>query len=346
MARNDVRDFLYFITHNKNMSHNQMIVRDRLLFNEIEKGTIAVLKNELKNKDKQDSQKEQEPLSPYVTASFLAQFNDPLKFKYLTHDFDDITDKSRPNTAKAIKIQVDKCLKDVKQVPISLISLMRAFVDGSGPWLDYNGNKHNRNWAMKTWQEWSKDHPNAPHPIHNKDMANEIETFRGTIRLVSPKLQTWIDEIRNNYDLNISTTNLNTADFYTNTFQLMCAIKKILKMMNDRATLFPDVKIEYENYIIIEKNMIIHKLYITQKDSFSDNNFEDVLFLHKKTGKGELGGIRSSLNGYCHWAIISKWNGVQIKWNYLKDEKELEYERIEDKDVTGFTHILTFYTII
>ena len=322
------------------MSHDQLILRDRLLYNDIKNGRIDALKQEGK------PQSERKSISPYDTASFLAQFNDPLKFKYLTHDFDDHTNLSLPHSAKELKIQVDKILKEKKyNIPGSLFRLMRGFVDGSEAWIDYNGNIHKSSWAMHSWQEWSMIHPQNPHPIHDDIMKSEIEVFRATTRLVAPNLETWIDNIKDNYNLKISTSNINTADFYTNTYMFGEAIKKILGMMDDKSSGFPEVFINYNQDISLKDSKGTHMISICQKGSFSDKAFESVQDWLSTKDAGNLGSIRSLLDGYCHWQVLSKWNGRPVRWNILKEEDAPEYEVAEDNEITGFTHILTFYSV-
>lgn len=340
MARNDIKDFLYFITHNKNMSHDQLVLRDRLLYNDIKNGRIDALKQEEKPKSERKS------VSPYDTASFLAQFNEPSGFKFLTHDFNDITDSSLPHTAKELKIQVDKILREKKyNIPGSLSLLMRGFVDGSWEWIDYNGNSHKSSWAMQSWQDWSVNHPQNPHPIHDKLIKCEIETFRATTRLVAPNLETWIDNIKENYNLKISTSNINTADFYTNTYQLWKAFKTIFGMMEDKSSDFSEVFITYKEDISLVDRKGTHVITIIQKGSFSNKEFESVFARMSSKDAGNLGTIRSYLDGYCHWQLLSKWNGKPVRWNILKEERTPDYEVVKDSDVTGFTHILTFYSV-
>ncbi len=321
------------------MSHNQMILRDRLLYKEMKFGNFNEVKKEEKTHNSCIS------ISPYDTASFLAQFNEDCKFKFLTHDFNGLTDRSLPHSAKEVKIQVDKVIGEKKyNIPSSLFSLMKAFVDG-GEWIDYNGNFHKSSWAMQAWHDWSKEHPQNPHPIHDAKIKSEIDTFRATTRLVAPNFETWINNIKNNYNLKLITSNINTADFYTNTYCFWKAFKTILGMMDDKSSDFPNVYINYKQDISLKNKKGTHQISISQKGSFSEKEFESVLARLSSRDAGNLGSIRLLLNGYCHWQVLNKWNGKPIRWNILKEEDTPEYEIVEDKDVSGFTHILTYYSV-
>jgi hypothetical protein len=116
-------------------------------------------------------------------------------------------------------------------------------------------------------------------------------------------------------------------------------------MMDDKSSVFPEVIISYKEDISIKDRKGTHVITIIQKGSFSNKEFESVFARMSTKDAGNLGTIRSYLDGYCHWQLLSKWNGKPVRWNILNEEETPDSEVVKDSDVTGFTHILTFYSV-
>ena len=335
---------------NRNLSVND---KKRLLLLATREIDQAVSSLEPKAKEqKQESSKESPDAStlakpaPKDTASFLSLFNDPNGFKFLTHDYDP---DSNMNYDK-LMAQIRKQFKEATTryiIPKSLYALMSAFIYGGigkdgnvRTWMDCDGKFHKENYTSKKWIEWSSNNPNV-HLLSNEEIAKEILKFRSSIRLVKPILCDIISRQETKHsNLVIQTNGLEKADFYTYVWALENGIKRILDDMARYADKTPKVKIAFERSFSDDFSKRIIK--ITQLDSIS-SSIDDVLQKFK-TGGGAFNEIKNVFYGYCNWSVESKWDGKPKRWNILKDADVDEIEDMENTNVPGFTHILTYFS--
>ena len=63
-----------------------------------------------------------------------------------------------------------------------------------------------------------------------------------------------------------------------------------------------------------------------------------------KTGGGAFNEIKKVFYGYCNWSVESLWDGKPKRWNILNDTDADEIDDMEDSNVLGFTHILTYFS--
>ena len=85
------------------------------------------------------------------------------------------------------------------------------------------------------------------------------------------------------------------------------------------------------------------KLLIEQVGSFSPAPINDV-YAKINAGGGDLGSLKSLMEGYYLWSIETKWDNVPARLNILSaDEFDNPRERILESDATGFRHIITIY---
>lgn len=325
VSERDIKEFIYFATHSKNFDRKQKLQRDSLLARDMAK--------------RKAQPQEFKPMSVSYTANFLANFNRPDGFKYLTHDFDTESNVTLPD----LREQSYKLLESEKgKIPDSLYVLIYAYLSGK-TWRDAFGDNNNISINDKKWIQWSKKNNNA-HPITNPDFEREILKFKKAIRIVPPLLQTIVDKICDKYELHVISKKLDRADFYTNTYILSTVLDRILQMIkrrNENADYQRDVEVSYQREII--NDVVYKKIIILQKDSFPENTFEDVSTrMNNNTEAGDLGAIRKILNGYCYWSIETKWDDSPLRWNILRDDNSPETEPIEDTSAIGFKHILTF----
>lgn len=328
----NVRDLINFFTNHKNLTRQQRARRDILLAKPYG-GTDSDMEEK-----SEENQKDQH--APKNTAAFLALFNSPKGFKYLTHDFDpDSTmdfDKYLQQTQKVFQ---DK-IKEYYPIPQSLYALMSTMLDKGKDWTDYNGKKHNSTYNSLDWEKWTKKNKGM-HPLHNQSFACEIQAFRKTIRLVKPCLYDMVKGFESEFkSLHIETENLEKADFYTYVWRLKEGLRRILSDMSQYST-HRKVKISFERFFGDEYNLRIVK--ITQIGSHS-SSFEDVLQKFKNGG-GAFNGIKKCFIGYCNWSVEALWDNEPKRWNILDDSGKDEVQNIEiDAKIDGFTHILTFYS--
>lgn len=342
MKQKELQEFLYFFTHNKNLTRAQQLKRDALLARDYSSQNERSNKSEL-IKENRDSSKVFKPLSALETAQFLALFNNPMGLKYLTHDFDPIND-GRPQSLENLYLQVKElfCKKDLS-IPTSLWSPINRYLNGDNKWIDTFGTEHSSYIVDPTWKEWSSQ--NKMHPINNPDFAKEILSFRSTVRLVSPLLREICDNAKKGLLINVKEEKLEKADFYTNTYILYKVMIRIFSMMNRRANKNPDVVVSYKRTTDANGRML-RQIYITQLESYADQSLDELKNrLAKDPEAGDFGSIRNSLNGYCLWQVESLWDGQPCRWNLLKSDEMPETEDIDKDAVKGFTHILTYYIV-
>ena len=342
-------DFIKLMLQNRNLSVND---KKRLLLlatREIEQVSTPL---EQKEEQKEESKEENANTNtiaihaPKDTASFLSLFNDPKGFKFLTHDFDP---DSNMNYDK-LMTQVQKLFKEATakyKIPKNLYALMSAFIyGGTGKdgkvrtWMDCDGKFHKDNYTSKKWVEWSGNNPNV-HLLSNEEIAKEILKFRSSIRLVKPFLCDIISRQETKHsNLIFQTNGLEKADFYTYVWALENGIKRILDDMARYADKTPNVIITFERSFSDDFSKRIIK--ITQLGSIS-SSIDDVLQKFK-TGGGAFNEIKNVFYGYCNWSVESLWDGKAKRWNILNDEDVDEIEDMEDTNVPGFTHILTYFS--
>ena len=335
-----IPSFIYFMTHNKSLTKAQQRKRDALLAEAVVAGQIPMSEDEPKGKDSLTSFI---ALSPLDTAHFFALFNNPMGLKYLTHDFDPIDD-GRPRTIKALINQATGVVQEKKYpIPTSLWVLIKNYIEGKREWIDTFEQTHRSFVKNPSWIDWSTK--SQMHPINNPEYAKEIMAFRSTVRLVAPALTEICDRAKKGLAINVTEEKLDKADFYTNTYILYVVIRRILTMMNRRADNSPNVSIAYKRRTDSQGRML-RQIIISQKGSFAIKAIDDLRYrLANSPEAGDFGSIRKSLNGYCIWQVESLWDGKPFRWNILRTDDMPETEAISESDVTGFTHILTFYIV-
>lgn len=331
MEEHKINNFIYFTTHNSKLTKEQKKVRDGLIARDLlksvnESGLAPI------------SAKSFVSLNPDDTYKFFSLFNDPSGLKYLTHAFDNADDN-----LQVVIDQARSLLSRKHNIPFSLKILIKNYVKGGG-WIDTFGRNHNSYLSDPDWLSWSSN--NGKHPYSNSEWTSEVETFRSTVRLVSPHLEEIINRAKENLNLNVTTEKLDRADFYVNTFVLRKAIERIFKMMEQAARdndNLSDVHIKYKRDKD-ENGKTIPRIIISQINSFANRkNCDDIINIWKEEpDAGDFGAIRKWLNGYCYWQVETKWHDVPKRWNILRPKGTPELEKLEESQVTGFTHILTF----
>ncbi len=335
VSERDIREFIYFVTHSKNFDRKQKLQRDNLLARDM------AIRNAKKIRLKRNNEVFV-PLDARNTATFLSLFNEPRGLKYLTHDFDNVDDGS-PHTLDELYAQLQQISFD--DIPKSLKGLLWSFMSSEEmEWSDTFEVKHRSSIKNVDWKQWSEQNNNS-HPINNPDFATEIQTFRSTIRVDRGLLTTIIDRASENMQLNITKNGTDFADFYTNTYILYLALKRIFAGMNERIQNSADVEVSLED-AFDEDGSFLMRVIICHKDSYPAKSLQEtVARLNNYKEAGDFGTIRGYLNGYCLWSVESIWDTESMRWNILKSNDMPETETIANSNVKGFKHILTFYIV-
>lgn len=288
--------------------------------------------------------------SPKDTASFLALFNRPDGFKYLTHDYDGEPEKTYEDFLKTTQ-DVFREASRKYNIPKNLWSLMNILLtgkgkDGNAVWSDFNNSHHGDNYSCDTWRKWSEENP-GKHLIENESFKKTIMAFRSTIRMVKSdkRIDSSLSAIikrqaAKHAELQFELGNLDNADFYTYVLHIENGIQRILDDITRYAAVNSNVKITYSSYIDSEFSLCTIK--IVHLNSFSPNSLKEVIAKFNENG-GAFAGIAEKFRGYCNWSVESKWADVALRWNILADTGKEQIEPIEPSETEGFTHILTFY---
>lgn len=319
-------EFVRYLLRNKRLTNYQRVKVEKLL-----------AENGLSRKKSKTSRGVDFAVSQ--TVEFFKRFNNPMGLKYLTHDFDP-TDDGRPHSLPQLISQANSVMNDAV-IPQSLCSLVKGFIDG-GVWIDTYGKQHDFNLNATDVIQWSKQY--NMHPISSEKYAAEIAAFRATVRLVAPALKSILDELSENSRLNVVIDEkVANVDFYVNTYILRIALKRILEMMKWRANSCPNVTICCKRAVDHSGNRT-YQLIISQKNSKATGTLDDVIErLRYDESAGDFGDIRNMLNGYCYWSVEAIWGNEPWRWNILRDSTTDEKQQLQAEDITGFTHIFTFY---
>ncbi len=332
MEQKQLQEFIYFFTHNKSLTRAQQKMRDALLARDLDKKGDVTLPSVNPPSTTIHAPKE--------TATFLSLFNRREGFKYLTHNYDNNSMKLTDMLQQVKDVYVEG--KRGKNLPLSLKALLNNFITG-GAWFDAEGKKCTDGYGNPKWISWSSNNEGR-HPITDLGgMEKTIQRFRHTVRVVAPDLEDIIKKITERFpSLNFTLKNLDKADFYTNVFVLNSRLAEIVKDLHDHENQeHHDIQVEY-SLDISEDFFMMHSIRISHIDSYSPKSIEDVIRKFDSTG-GFFYENAEKLKGYCNWSVESLWDGKPFRWNILDDTGRDRIEVIEAANLTGFTHILTYY---
>ena len=282
---------------------------------------------------------------PADVSHFLDLFRQS-DLKYLTHDFDKpgvlFERETILNNAK--KIFETKSQQYV--IPASLYSRIKLFAFGpfgkNEDWI-FNKKKYNLNWYSKDVINWCKKNPNM-HPLHFKEFEeNAILPFKQSIEIKSPQLETLVNEkvISSLGSMFTSFTiipkDLDKPNFYTDVDKMLAGIGAIISSIRGEVR-------EKENdnkEIIIEfiKKRSVRTIKITHLNSECNKPLDKSIF------KGNLSQAYEAFYQICDWSILSinpsEYNKLNILFN--PNGKIKEKEKVDVKEIKGFTHELKFY---
>ncbi len=284
--------------------------------------------------------------NPKHVADFMSLFNDREGLKYLTHAYDKMDDFEIESFLTNAKKKFNEKTKKYN-IPQSLYAIVFNFAFKKNPdWSSFNEEFEKKDikegWSTDDWINWSKE--NKKHPIKEKKFEKIINDFRMVTRIETPQLY----EIFNNsineiigdeqVDYEIDLKDLEKADFYTHIPSFKIAIDKIIKEIKKKAE-YKKFSIKYERGS--EDDYYIRKIIITHFDSYPTKELK--LLLKEWRSKGDMDDIYDRFKGYCNWSVETKIEGNPIRVNILKEKKTKDTEEIDEKQIEGFKHILTFY---
>lgn len=260
-------------------------------------------------------------------------------FKNLTHD------SGREDFLKYLCHARSLILNYKGLVPDHLYRLLFGFVYGP-VWVDRHNNEHTFHCSCEECLSWSMNNQ-GKHPLFDLDSPElfhtEREEFKHSVRVISPDLEDFVINNVPDHRL-LETERLSGAQFYTDTNRLYTVIKKIFDMMSDpRYGNNKDIKVSFIRGEKAPDGYRISKIMIEQVGSFSLAPMDDVLS-KIQAGGGDLGSLKSLMEGYYLWSIESKWQNTPARLNILTaDEFDAPKERLSSDAATGFRHVITIY---
>jgi hypothetical protein len=260
-------------------------------------------------------------------------------FKNLTHD------SGREDFLRYLCHARSLILNYKGLVPDHLYRLLFGFVYGP-VWVDRHNNEHTFHCSCEECLSWSMNNQ-GKHPLFDLDSPElfhtEREEFKHSVRVISPDLEDFVINNVPDHRL-LETDRLSGAQFYTDTNRLYTVIKKIFDMMSDsRYGNNKDIKVSFIRGEKDPDGYRISKILIEQVGSFSPAPMDDVLS-KIQAGGGDLGSLKSLMEGYYLWSIESKWQNTPARLNILTaDEFDAPKERLSSDEATGFRHVITIY---
>lgn len=277
---------------------------------------------------------------PDITASLLSLFGAPSGLKFLTHDFD-------PNSNQSMKDIIDTANRIINstdyrfKIPGSLYSLFNGFINGP-TWTDYKKDGHSFYLKSHKVTNWITTAPSI-HPLVSDEFGDEINSFRNTVRISKPNLDSIFKLLLNNdphlKNLKVISDKLDKADFYTNVFWMTFMIFRNVLIDIAQRDSEANLKIEFERSSWQEYRLCSIKIIHIDSEA---NPFEETKRKLMRSG-GALYNLMSSCCGYCDWTLEANFEGEYKRWRVLNLRNLPEEEGLSADEVDGFSHIFTFY---
>jgi hypothetical protein len=183
-VNSDIKDFLYYMIHNKSLTRFQQARRDYLLARD--SGCIINDNVNNKNNTKHEAKKQVEYIAPNNLHEFLYRFNQDPILKYTCHEIDTVETIEEINQICETKsyslkkhseiianafstlkrdLKNDKIYLDKKMYSLILVYLTGTTKSGQTKWSSLN---IDTNWASKELLEWGNNNPEIiPSPGRN-----------------------------------------------------------------------------------------------------------------------------------------------------------------------------------
>lgn len=271
-----------------------------------------------------------------TTADILSKFGDELK--YLVHDYDKTEDVDFCALVSKARLLITE---RAGLIPGHLYDLLFGFVYGP-EWVDWKGKGHSLYCGSKDIIEWYSNNEGISPMAVDSPFVNEFRDFKNSIRTYRnlPEIIECAKEKAPSVDLEIERKTLKRADFYVDVERLKQIIERIFITMSDPRFIGP-VKI-YSSQLDDHDGYRVMQIIIEQKNDYAQPSLR---FIRERlaSNAGDLGSIKSLLEGVAYWSIESDWEEGSARFNITSDDIFMNpFERISEK-VGGFRHILTFY---
>lgn len=283
--------------------------------------------------------------NPKHVAEFMALFNQRDGLKYLTHDIDGSDDFDYDKVLSLVRNVCTENFEE-KEIPSTLRELLNQFIFEEKPlWKsfdkDYNELEIKSGWSASDWQDTRNSNL---HPIRQPQFAEFIRSFKRLTRIESPYLETLVNKVFADDNLEIETKDLSKADFYTHVGEFKAALETIFAEIQKRADADDKKKVSVAYKREISDDFFVRKIIITHHNSFPTRDDKDALLKEWLSfEKGCMAKIAEHLQGYCHWSVETCIDDEPVRVNILREQETEPHETIDRESVDGFSHVLTFY---
>lgn len=282
--------------------------------------------------------------NPKHVAEFMSLFNQKDGLKYLTHDIDG-SDNFNYNEVLSLVRKVCTENFEEKDIPSTLRELLNQFIFSEHPkWKsfdkDYNELEMTTGWSVDVWKQ---DKSNL-HPIRQQQFFEIIRNFKRLTRIESPYLETIVNKVFTDDNFELEFQDLSKADFYTHVGEFKAALETMFVEIQKQADSDEKKKVTVSYKRETRDEFFVRKIIITHHNSFPTRDDQDALIKEwLSLEKGCMAKIASHLQGYCHWSIETCVDGKPVRVNILREQETQPRESIDNENLVGFTHILTFY---
>ncbi len=304
--------------------------------------------------------------SPIEMQTILSMFSGETALKYSTHSWDAHID-SYEKFINGINVEKEKLDKIKKLNTYFYWNVLYDFLYRSKPKPGEDSLKWGRHKLNIGWQYPDKvipllcksDRPfsiRIPKLYREKKRVNNVtltyfenyvNIFKEHIEFRGVAFKKMLESLANDmneFKIDWTDFNIDSVDFYTSTWQVEIAIKKIFEnMKSPKRRLNRDIKIS--GHMDTEMNSI--QIEILHKNSYSDKSLNDKKL---QIEVGEFRAIRKILVSLCDWSVESRFKDIETKnvndkkcyrINYLCENNDIPIIQ-EIDSVDGFKHILKF----
>ena len=312
------------------------------------------------------------PHKPKDVTAFLDRFRDKDNrgLKYLTHDWSDASQENSLRYDEVIKNAVTEFWECDKRYEITSqlrAKLIEFFITKSSeklnevgkpekPHFYYHTIKEDKlnqinvysGWSSDEMIEWVKNNPESDPNCDDYWIKTLINPFKNVIEIRRGMLDQYFRDYvyfvygkeLNNFTPFFCKT-LKSARFFTDVPMFLGGIRQLLESSKIYAK--DENKKPYIN--------MSYTIPVTENTGFGLRRITIITDLDPKLpydkkfliSGGNFGKAYNYFRGLCNWTILCKRDDKYLRINLLSDVDGPEEQEVLEQEVTGFTHILTFY---
>jgi len=283
---------------------------------------------------------------PLDVTTFLSKFKTGYGLKFLTHAYDvPGTVFERSEILQKAKKEYEDLIEKLS-INYGLKARVKMFILGIGKYNSwyFNSQPYHLNWESKEIIDWCNKNPGV-HPIDNDVFNNKmIKPFKESIeiksqespldKLIKEKASSVFGSDYLSFRDKLEFIDVVQADFVTDVDALLTGIGCLFNTIKQRKANGTHVKIRFEKKARKRTLQIVHTGSSCTKSLSKEELFG-----------GDLNNAEKAFFQVCDWSIMARTNENKYeKLNILFDmnSNTIEKEIVNERDVEGFTHILTF----